>query len=150
MRTAMKKTISILFLFGLLASAQNRAGADRLMQAYQDRVLTESTASLKTDEHISMYQTLVKAQPAELHYQKLVNLRPDLSSYNRAAYFRFLYGDPENGVKIMKMAIAAGSPMAENTAWCQVELGKMYLKTGKLKDAEETYSAALRNFPNYH
>ena len=48
------------------------------------------------------------------------------------------------------MAITAGSPMAENTAWCQVELGKMYLKTGKLKEAEDAYSAALRNFPNYH
>jgi len=83
-------------------------------------------------------------------YQKMVNLRPDLSSYNRAAYFRFLYGDPENGIKIMKMAIAAGSPMAENTAWCQAELGKMYLKTSKLKEAEEAFSAGLRNFPNYH
>ena len=241
----MKPTIS-LFLLATAAFAQDRFGADRLMQAYQDRVLTESTASLKTDDHISMYQTLTKAQPDELHYQnllagayiqkvretvdfsyleraqqvlqnvlaqdsknyeaqrlrteialerhdfhaaalysetltqqapndswnwgtlgdaqtelgnydkaadayqKMVNIRPDLSSYNRAAYFRFLYGDAENGTKIMKMAIAAGSPMAENTAWCQVELGKMYLKTGKLKEAEEAFSAGLRNFPNYH
>ena len=241
----MKPTIS-LFLLATAAFAQDRSGADRLMQAYQDRVLTESTASLKTDDHISMYQTLTKAQPDELHYQnllagayiqkvretvdfsyleraqqvlqnvlakdsknyeaqrlrteialerhdfhaaalysetltqqapndswnwgtlgdaqtelgnydkaadayqKMVNIRPDLSSYNRAAYFRFLYGDAENGTKIMKMAIAAGSPMAENKAWCQVELGKMYLKTGKLKEAEEAFSAGLRNFPNYH
>ena len=241
----MKPTIS-LFLLATAAFAQDRSGADRLMQAYQDRVLTESTAALKTDDHISMYQTLTKAQPDELHYQnllagayiqkvretvdfsyleraqqvlqnvlakdsknyeaqrlrteialerhdfhaaalysetltqqapndswnwgtlgdaqtelgnydkaadayqKMVNIRPDLSSYNRAAYFRFLYGDAENGTKIMKMAIAAGSPMAENTAWCQVELGKMYLKTGKLKEAEEAFSAGLRNFPNYH
>ena len=228
------------------ALAQDRAGADRLMQAYQDRVLTESTSSLKTDDHISMYQTLVKAQPDVLHYQnllagayiqkvretvdfsylerahqvlqnvlaqdpknyeaqrlrteialerhdfhaaaqysetltqqapndswnwgtlgdaqtelgnydkaaeayqKMMNIRPDLSSYNRAAYFRFLYGDVENGTKIMKMAIAAGSPMKENTAWCEVELGKMYLKTGKLKEAEDAFSSGLRNFANYH
>src|SRR5579862_2725242 len=242
----MRTSIVLSLVAAGLASAQNRTEADRLMQAYQDRVLTESTTTLKTDEHISMYQTLVKAQPDELHYQnllagayiqkvretvdfsyleraaqvlnnvlgvdaknyeaqrlrtevalerhdfhaaatysealtqqapndswnwgtlgdamtelgnydkaaeayqKMVNLRPDLSSYNRAAYFRFLYGDAENGTKIMKMAIAAGSPMAENTAWCQVELGKMYLKTGRLKEAEDAYSAALRNFPNYH
>ena len=241
----MKTPISLLLVCAS-GLAQDRAGADRLMQAYQDRILTESTASLKTDDHISMYQTLVKAQPDELHYQnllagayiqkvretvdfsyleraqqvlqnvlaqdannyeaqrlrteialerhdfhaaaqysealtqqapndswnwgtlgdaqtelgnydkaaeayqKMVNLRPDLSSYNRAAYFRFLFGDAENGTKIMKMAIAAGSPMAENTAWCQVELGKMYLKTGKLKEAEEAFSAGLRNFANYH
>ena len=46
--------------------------ADRLAQAYQDRILTESTASLKTDEHISMYETLVKAQPEVPHYQNLL------------------------------------------------------------------------------
>ena len=83
-------------------------------------------------------------------YQKMVSLRPDLSSYNRAAYFRFLYGDVENAVKIMKMAISAGSPMAENTAWCEVELGKIYLKTGRAKEAAQTFGAALRRFPNYH
>ena len=53
-----------------LLSAQS--GADRLMQAYQDRVLTESTLSLKTDEHISMYETLMKAQPDVLHYHNLL------------------------------------------------------------------------------
>ena len=41
--------------------------SDRLAQAFQDRILTESTAVLKTDEHISMYETLVKAQPEVLH-----------------------------------------------------------------------------------
>ena len=83
-------------------------------------------------------------------YQKMVNLRPDLSSYNRAAYFRFIYNDADNAVKIMKMAISAGSPMAENTAWCEVELGKIYLKTGKVNEAAEAFQSALRRFPNYH
>jgi tetratricopeptide (TPR) repeat protein len=50
----------------------------------------------------------------------------------------------------MRMAIAAGSPMAENTAWCEVELGKILLKTGKVKEAGQAYQAALRQFPNYH
>ena len=236
------------FLLLVAASlyGQTRSGADRLAQAFQDRMLTESTSSLKTDEHISMYETLVKAQPDVLHYrnllagsyiqkvretvdfsylerasqilaevlavdaknyeamrlrteialerhefrlaaeysrkltvsapndswnwgtlgdaltelgdyegaaeaiQKMVNIRPDLSSYNRAAYFRFLYNDPENAVKIMRMAISAGSPMAENTAWCEVELGKILLKTGKLQEAGDAFQSALRRFPNYH
>jgi tetratricopeptide (TPR) repeat protein len=241
--------ISVLFvptLFVGAAFGQRSPGSERLTQAYQDRLLTESTSSLKTDEHISMYETLIKAQPEVLHYQnllagayiqkvresmdyayldraasvlnavlgadaknyeaarlrteialerhefktaaeysrkltewsagdswnwgtlgdaltemgdyekageayqKMVNLRPDLSSYNRAAYFRFLYGDTDNAVKIMKMAISAGSPMPENTAWCEVELGKLYLKTGKLKEAAQTFQTALRRFPGYH
>jgi len=234
----------------LLASssvyAQSVGAADRLHQAFEDRILTESTASMKTDEHISMYETLVKAQPEVLHYQNLlagayiqkvresmdysyldrasqilnnvlaadsknyeaarlrteialerhdfksaaeyslaltqwapndswnwgtlgdayietgnydkaaeayqrmVSLRPDLSSYNRAAWFRFIYNDPDNAVKIMQLAINSGSAMAENTAWCEVELGKILLKTGKVKEAAQAYQAALRYFPNYH
>jgi tetratricopeptide (TPR) repeat protein len=237
-------------LLTLLASsaayAQSVGAADRLHQAFQDRILTESTASMKTDEHISMYETLVKAQPEVFHYQnllagayiqkvresmdysyldrasqilnnvlaadsknyeaarlrteialerhdfksaaeysraltewapndswnwgtlgdayietgnydkaaeayqKMVSLRPDLSSYNRAAWFRFIYNDPDNAVKIMQLAINSGSAMAENTAWCEVELGKILLKTGKVKEAAQAYQAALRYFPNYH
>ncbi|MDP9172089.1 MAG: tetratricopeptide repeat protein, partial [Acidobacteriota bacterium] len=83
-------------------------------------------------------------------YQKMVTLRPDLSSYNRAAYFRFLYNDVDNAVKIMKMAINSGSTMAENTAWCEVELGRILLKTGKVDDAGNAFETALRYFPNYH
>jgi tetratricopeptide (TPR) repeat protein len=83
-------------------------------------------------------------------YQKMVNLRPDLASYNRAAYFRFINNDVENAIKIMKLAISAGSPMAENTAWCEVELGKMYLKTSDLKNAQAAFETALRYFPSYH
>jgi tetratricopeptide (TPR) repeat protein len=242
----MKTPLLIAVLFAVSSSAQTTGAADRLAQAYQDRILTESTASMKTDEHISMYEMLVKAQPDVLHYrnllagayiqkvresmdysyldrasrildsvlaadskdyeaarlrteialerhdfrtaakyslaltewspndswnwgtlgdaytemgdydkaaeayQKMVTLRPDLSSYNRAAWFRFIYNDPDNAVKFMNMAINSGSAMAENTAWCEVELGKILLKTGKVKESRQAFQAALRYFPNYH
>ena len=55
-------------------------------------------------------------------YQRMVVLRPDLASYNRAAWFRFLANDQPGAVKIMKIAIDAGSSSAENVAWCMVEL----------------------------
>ncbi len=45
-------------------------------------------------------------------YQKMVSLRPDLASYNRAAHFRFLYGDVPGAIEIMKKAIEAGSAFA--------------------------------------
>src|SRR5438445_7442858 len=63
---------TFLFLMAIPAYAQMTGAADRLAQAYQDRILTESTAALKTDEHISMYETLVKAQPEVVHYQNLL------------------------------------------------------------------------------
>ena len=56
-------------------------------------------------------------------YQKMVELRPDLASYNRAAHYRFLFGDTSGAIRIMKQAIEAGSSSPENVAWCMVDLG---------------------------
>ncbi len=83
-------------------------------------------------------------------YQKMVTLRPDLASYNRAAWFRFLSGDMPGAIDIMQKAIKAGSPSSENTAWCLVELGHLYLKNGQADEAEQAYAAAVRVFPGYH
>ena len=83
-------------------------------------------------------------------YQKMVVLRPDLASYNRAAWFRFLTGDMPGAIDIMQKAINAGSPSSENTAWCIVELGHLYLKNGQPDEAEKAYAAAVRVFPGYH
>lgn len=83
-------------------------------------------------------------------YQKMVQLRPDMSSYNRAAYYRFVAGDPTGAVEIMKMAIDAGSRSPENVAWCLVDLGSMQLKVGRFEEADKTFQAALKLFPGYH
>jgi len=83
-------------------------------------------------------------------YQKMVVLRPDLASYNRAAWFRFLSGDMQGAIDIMKKAVSAGSPSSENTAWCLVELGHLYLKNGQADEAEKAYAAAVQVFPGYH
>lgn len=83
-------------------------------------------------------------------YQRMIALRPDLASYNRASYYRFVAGDPTGAAEVMKQAIAAGSPSSENTAWCLVDLGNMCFKTGRLDEAQHAYSAALRVFPRYY
>jgi len=83
-------------------------------------------------------------------YQKMVSLRPDMSSYNRAAWFRFLAGDMPGAIDIMQKAIEAGSPQSENTAWCLGELGHLYMKSGRAADAEKAYAASVKVFPGYH
>src|SRR5258707_11244347 len=60
-------------------------------------------------------------------YQRMVQLRPDMSSYNRAAYYRFVAGDSAGAIEIMKLAIESGSRSPENVAWCLVDLGNMQL-----------------------
>ncbi|MBV9743288.1 MAG: tetratricopeptide repeat protein [Acidobacteriia bacterium] len=83
-------------------------------------------------------------------YQKMVGLRPDLASYNRAAHYRFLFDDVQGAIEIMKKAIEAGSTSAENVAWCMVDLGGIYFKTGQLDLARQSFTDALRTFKNYH
>lgn len=83
-------------------------------------------------------------------YQKMVSLRPDLASYNRAAHFRFLYNDVPGAIAIMKKAIEAGSSSPENVAWCMVDLGNIYWKNGQLKEAGDSFRNALRTFRGYH
>ena len=82
--------------------------------------------------------------------QKMVDLRPDLASYNRAAHYHFLHNDPAGAIDIMKHAISAGSSAPENVAWCLTELGDMYFKTGRMAEAKSAYEAALRAFPSSH
>ncbi len=83
-------------------------------------------------------------------YQKMVSLRPNQSSYNRASYYRWVMGDAAGAIAIMQRAIAAGSSAPENTAWCLVDLGNLYFKTGRLADAEDAYRLALRTFEGYY
>jgi tetratricopeptide (TPR) repeat protein len=83
-------------------------------------------------------------------YQRMVELRPDLSSYNRAAWYRYVTGDNAGAIEFMKLAIGAGTSLPENMAWCWVELGNLYLRTGRSVDALEAYGQARRFMPNYH
>ncbi|MBI4475506.1 MAG: tetratricopeptide repeat protein [Acidobacteria bacterium] len=80
---------------------------------------------------------------------EMVRLKPNLSSYSRISYMRELKGDTEGAIQAMQMAIQAGAPDAENTAWCIVQLGNLYLGSSRLSDAEAGFRAALARFPGY-
>lgn len=55
-------------------------------------------------------------------FQRMVDLRPDLSSYARVSYARELTGDGDGAIEAMRAAIAAGGPAPENVAYTQVLL----------------------------
>ena len=81
--------------------------------------------------------------------QKMINLRPDLSSYSRVSYIRELKGDMPGAIDAMKSAVTAGSPEAENTAWCRVQLGNLYYNNGEVENAEKIFQNVIKDFPNY-
>jgi tetratricopeptide (TPR) repeat protein len=81
--------------------------------------------------------------------QRMVDLRPDLSSYSRVSYLRELHGDLPGAIKAMEAAVAAGGPSAENTQWVRVQLGNLHFARGELERAEQYYRSTLAVLPDY-
>lgn len=80
---------------------------------------------------------LGRYERAEAAYQAAIDLRPDLRSYNRVGYMRWLYGDEEGAVAALELALDAGSVRApESMAWCFTDLGAMLVRRGNLDAAE--------------
>lgn len=81
---------------------------------------------------------------------KMVSIRPDLRSYSRISYLREIHGEVEGAMEAMEMAVAAGFPGYEETAWCRTTLGKLYENYGQLDLAAAQYQQTLierENFP---
>lgn len=104
----------------------------------------------------SVYGVLCDAHVELGHYQqaiemadKMVALRPDLRSYSRVSYLREIHGDVPGAIRAMELAVGAGYPGLEQTAWTRVTLGQLYEKTGELEKAEKQYRRALGEYPNY-
>jgi len=83
--------------------------------------------------------------------QKMVDLKPNSSSYARVAHLRSLHGDTQGAIEMFKTAAKTTDPTdKEAQSWCLVQLGDEYWKYGKFVEAEKTYDEALQNFPNYY
>lgn len=82
--------------------------------------------------------------------QKMVDTRPELSSYSRVSYVRELHGDIPGAITAMEQAVtSAGTLASENALWTQVQLGHLYFNQGDLENAEKIYQQALQARPNY-
>lgn len=87
---------------------------------------------------------------AEQAYQAMIDVKPDLRSYNRGAWMRWLLGDSDGAVELMQMATAAqGARESEPRAFCRVQLGDLYFHRGQYAEARAQYDLALRDQPGY-
>jgi tetratricopeptide (TPR) repeat protein len=85
---------------------------------------------------------------ARSSYQQMVDRRPDLSSYNRVAHIREIYGDIAGAKQALEMAIQSGSPFPESAAFSLVELGKLQLRDN-LGQSEQSFRRALATVEDY-
>jgi tetratricopeptide (TPR) repeat protein len=81
--------------------------------------------------------------------QRMVDLRPDMSSYSRISYLRELHGDLPGALEMMQLAVDSGTPNSENTAWVRTQLANLYFNSGDLEQAELEYRLTLQNRPDY-
>ena len=81
--------------------------------------------------------------------QKMVDTRPDVSSYSRVSYQRELHGDIPVAIELMQRAYGSSNQTAESGLWVQVQLGNLYFNSGDYERAAQTYAAALHTKPDY-
>jgi tetratricopeptide (TPR) repeat protein len=83
-------------------------------------------------------------------YQRMMNLKPDLRAYARAAHMRWLKGDLSGAIEAMQLAVGAASPQdAESAAWVNTRLAFYEFQAGRVNEAEQLCAFALSLQSNY-
>ena len=82
-------------------------------------------------------------------FERMVSLRPSLSSYARIAYARELTGDRRGAEAAMQLALEAAGGQPESTAWALVEISKLDLSLGRVDRAERLAREAGQALPGY-
>jgi tetratricopeptide (TPR) repeat protein len=86
---------------------------------------------------------------AERTLNRMLALKPSLSSYARASYFGELQGDLPGALEAMRLAADAGAGAPESEAYVLCLLGKLQLDLGRYGAADRSYRQALAGDPGY-
>lgn len=133
-----------------------KAGVQLSLHDFADALKTGNEAALLNPTNAQIHGVLVDANVELGNYEKAVKLadkmmsiKPDIRSYSRVSYLREIHGDIEGSIEAMTMAVKAGYPGLEETAWAMLTLGDIYKEYGQLDKAEQVYKEILDMRPNY-
>lgn len=91
-----------------------------------------------------------KYEQAIASTQKMVDLRPDSSSYSRVALVRSLHGDHKGAIEMYQLSARIADPAdKEAQAWSQTQLAGEYFKVGNMTEAMKAVDQALSIMPEY-
>ena len=123
---------------------------------FQDAVEWGTRAIASNDYKAAAYGVLGDAYTELGEYttavetiQKMIDLRPDQTSYARVSYARELHGDTAGAIAAMQSAVNAAPRGSEPTEWTRVQLGNLYYNTGDIDAAESTFQESLAAYPGY-
>lgn len=82
--------------------------------------------------------------------QQMLNLHPDMSSYSRASYLRWLKGDSAGAKEFIREALEGRDTRdPESAAWTFVQAGMLYWHEGDYEGADAIFEEALKWVPDY-
>jgi tetratricopeptide (TPR) repeat protein len=97
------------------------------------------------DAHVELGQYKEAVEMAD----RMMAIRPDLRSYSRVSYLREIHGDVQGAKDAMLLAINAGYPGYEETAWAMHTYGEMLVRYNELDKATQVYETILKERENY-
>jgi tetratricopeptide (TPR) repeat protein len=108
-----------------------------------DDTVTWATLALEKDPeqaeaHAVLGDAAVELGRYELachHYQKMLDLRPDLGSHSRGAHLLYLTGQTADAFRLMETALKMAGGRGEARAWCIKEYASMLTREGRASDA---------------
>src|SRR5262249_14575322 len=83
--------------------------------------------------------------------QRMIDRKPDLASYSRAARLRELHRDPDGALQLYDLALDATRPRdPESIAWVRVQRGNTRLNMGQPRAADAEFQKSLGAQRGYH
>jgi pentatricopeptide repeat protein len=151
LRQEKKLTTDQLFL-----ALSTKAGVELSLHQF-DKALSTAMEAIKLNTYnaqiygvlVDAYVELGQYDKAVAMADKMVSIRPDLRSYARVSYLRQIHGDVNGAIEAMKLAVGAGYPPYEETAWARYQLGKLYESHDKYDEANREYLQILLDRPEY-
>jgi tetratricopeptide (TPR) repeat protein len=92
---------------------------------------------------------LGRYRDATRELQRMVDRKPNLAAYARISYLRELHGDLAGAASAMRLALAAGGPAQENTAYVSALLGELERRRGRPAAARRAFERALAAVPDH-
>jgi tetratricopeptide (TPR) repeat protein len=82
--------------------------------------------------------------------QRMVDTRPDMASYSRASYMRWLQGDRAGAKLFIRYALNGRDGRdPEPTAWTLAQAATLYWNEGDYEGADAVFAESLNWLPNY-
>ena len=140
----------------LFIALTTKAGVQLSLHEFTAAKITGERALQINSANAQVYGVLVDANVELGDYKtavamsdKMVSIKPDIRSYSRISYLREIHGDVSGAIQAMEMAVKAGYPGYEETAWAMLTLGELYQQYGQDEKALAVYTEILNTRADY-